>query len=193
MSLSASKTSPTKLIVAVTLVVFALIGIVAVGLASRIPKIATAAPISAHLDIGQVAPDFSVSTTAGPFSLSAAGHKPVLLEVFATWCPHCQRETATLNAVYERYKDTVDIVAVTGSPIAADGNSPASQADLMRFVSGLDVKYPVAYDASLDVAKKFLQSGYPTLVLIGKDGRVASLHVGETPIATIQHELDRAR
>ena len=42
-----------------------------------------------------------VSSNAGPFDLASVS-TPVLLEVFATWCPHCQREVPVVNCARRR-------------------------------------------------------------------------------------------
>ncbi len=170
--------------------VLAVVLIVAVALASRVPKAASDAPVSAKLAVGQKAPEFDVSTTGGPFDLAQAGGKPTLLEVFATWCPHCQRETVALNALYSRYKGSVNIVAVAGSPYAMDESQPESQADVVAFMQKFSIVYPVAFDPTLDVAGKYLQGGFPTVVLIGKDGLVQALRDGEIPQTDISKALD---
>ena len=170
--------------------VLAVVLVVAVALASRVPKAATEAPSAANLSVGQKAPEFDVSTTGGPFDLAQAGGKPTLLEVFATWCPHCQRETAILNALYPRYKGAVNVVAVAGSPYAMDESQPESQADVVAFMQKFSVAYPVAFDPTLDVAGKYLQGGFPTVVLISKDGVVQSIRDGEIPQTDLSKALD---
>jgi thiol-disulfide isomerase/thioredoxin len=172
--------------------VLAVVIIVAVVLASRVPKAASDAPAAAAIAVGQKAPEFAVSTTGGPFDLAQAGGKPTLLEVFATWCPHCQRETAVLNSVYAAYRSRVNIVAVAGSPYAMDESQPESQADVVAFMEKFNVVYPVAFDSTLDVGHKYLQGGFPTVVLIGTDGRIQSLRDGEIPKPDITHALDAA-
>ena len=92
--------------------------IVSIAIANRsIPPITETAPPFNQLSVGDSAPLFSAATTQGAFSLGAT-HRPVFLEIFATWCPHCQRETVVLNQLYEKYEKRVDFVAVTGSPYA---------------------------------------------------------------------------
>ncbi|MDQ2908256.1 MAG: redoxin domain-containing protein [Candidatus Eremiobacteraeota bacterium] len=92
------------------IIIFSTLGLIAVGvivaiaLANRVPKSASTSPISAQLTVGQQAPEFTVSTTQGPFDLAQARGEPTLLEVFATWCPHCQRETTVLNGLYGAFK-----------------------------------------------------------------------------------------
>lgn len=172
----------------VSLGILAAAVITAVVLGSRVPKSASDAPITAQLGVGQKAPDFQVSTTGGPFQLSGALGKPTLLEVFATWCPHCQRETAVLNSLYARYGKTVNFVAVSGSPYDVTSQGNETQADVFSFAQKFRVRYPIGFDPELAVAKSYLQGGFPTLVLISKDGIVQAIRDGEIP----ERDLDRA-
>ena len=49
----------------------------------------------------------------------------------------------------------------------------------MNFVQKFKVAYPIAYDPDLTVANKYLQGGYPTIVVIGRDGKIAAVRDGE--------------
>ena len=53
------------------------------------------------LPVGAAAPDFLLSTATGQkVRLSDYKGKTVLLEFFATWCPHCQAEAQHLIRLY---------------------------------------------------------------------------------------------
>lgn len=175
----------------VALVIAILIAVVAFY--SRVPKAVSLAPTQASIKAGDVAPDFSVATTDGPFTLkqALASGKPVFLEVFATWCPHCQHEVTILNALYAHYQSSMYFVAVSGNPYGMDGSTPESQADVIHFQQEFDVKYPIAFDPTLDVAEKYLQGGYPTLVVINRAGKIAYLTSGETPQNTLVAAIDK--
>jgi thiol-disulfide isomerase/thioredoxin len=172
--------------------VLAIVILVAVALASRVPKTASDAPTFARVEVGQQAPDFTVFATSGPFQLSKITDRPTFLELFATWCPHCQRMTAVLDGLYDKYKDRVAFIAVSASEYANDESSPASQADVTDFMNKFNVRYPIAFDPNLDVAKKYLQGGFPTIVLIGADGKVLAINDGELPSADLSSSLDAA-
>jgi thiol-disulfide isomerase/thioredoxin len=175
----------------VTIAIIAIGIVVAIAISNRVvPQSASEAIPYSSLAAGDPAPEFSAETTQGPFALSGAG-RPVFLEVFATWCPHCQRETAVLNRLYEKYKDRLDFVAVTGSPYGSDRTSPESQADVLAFARYFNVRYPVAFDASLDVAKSYLQGGYPTIVMIGTDKRVKFIGSGELSESVLESQIRR--
>ena len=180
------------------IIVFATIGVLAIGvivafaLASRTPPVASVAPEQAQIKVGQVAPAYTVATTAGPRAMPSSDGRPVLLEVFATWCPHCQRETAVLNDLFDHYGKKVDFVAVSGSPYAADEQSPETQADVIGFGDHFKVRYPIAYDGDLKVMKAYLQGGYPTIVIIGRNGKIRSIHDGEIAEKTLSDDMDSA-
>ncbi|HUA09215.1 MAG TPA: TlpA disulfide reductase family protein [Candidatus Acidoferrales bacterium] len=150
---------------------------------------ASEAPMFSTITAGDPAPAFSVDTTQGPFELSKA-QRPVLLEIFATWCPHCQHETAVLNRLYLRYGHSVDFVAVTGSAYGSDRSSPETLADVLGFVRFFHVQYPVAFDADLATAKEYLLGGYPTIALIDR-GKVAYISSGEIPQATLSAKIEK--
>jgi len=136
------------------------------------------------------APEFEAATTAGHFDLAEV-KKPVFLEVFATWCPHCQRETAVLNKLYAAYGKKVAFVAVSGSDSAMDGDSPASAADVLKFATIFNVKYPIAYDGRLAVADLYLQGGYPTIAVIDAKKTVSYINSGELPYDTLAAEIQK--
>jgi cytochrome c biogenesis protein CcmG/thiol:disulfide interchange protein DsbE len=182
--------SRRRAVVIVSVAVMAILIIVAVVLASRVPKAASDAPISATLAVGQKAPLFAVATTNGPFDLAASAGKPTLLEVFASWCPHCQREVPVLDRLYAKYKGRVNLVSVAGSPYGIDQTQPESQADVIAFMTQFKATYPIAFDPNLDVARKYLEGGFPTLVLIGADGNVAAIRDGEVPEGDLTKALD---
>src|SRR5262249_12666898 len=117
--------------------------------------------------------------------------KPVFLEVFATWCPHCQRETAVINRLYQKFHGQVAFVAVSGSDTGMDGTSPASQLDVLNFQNQFHVQYPLAYDGALTVANLYLQGGFPTIAVIGKDKKITYLTSGETTYNDLASQLQK--
>lgn len=152
---------------------------------------ASESPIIGKAQVGQPAPSFVVATTSGLFDLSKT-NKPVFLEVFATWCPHCQRETAVIDRLFRRYGGKVDFVAVSGDKTAMDGISESSQADVLEWKQRFHVEYPVAYDPLLNVRNLYLQGGFPTIAVIGRDKRVLYLNSGEISYGELSAAIEKA-
>jgi thiol-disulfide isomerase/thioredoxin len=162
-----------------------------VGPEHRRMQTASQQSIVGKAQVGRPAPFFEVSTTAGLFDLKKT-RKPVFLEVFATWCPHCQRETAVVDRAYRTYGARMDFVAVSGSDTAMDGTSTASQLDVLEWARRFNAAYPVAYDPLLSVANLYLQGGFPTFAIIDKNKRVDYLESGEVAYRDLDAAIRRA-
>jgi thiol-disulfide isomerase/thioredoxin len=189
--LQARSFSVRHVILWVTVAILGVVAIVAIAISNRsVAPISESAPPYNALSVGDPAPAFSAATTQGTFSLQST-HRPVFLEVFATWCPHCQRETVILNKLYDRYHDRVAFIAVTGSPYAHDRASPESMADVLGFAQYFKVRYPVAFDGSLGVANKYLQGGYPTIAIIGRGKKIAYISSGEVAETDLDSAIRR--
>lgn len=183
-----------RTILYITLGLLVVILVAVVAFYSRVPKTASTAPMQSSIKVGDRAPEFSAATTNGPFDLeqTLAAGKPVFLEVFATWCPHCQHEVPVIDSLYKRFGSKIAFVGVSGSPYGMDGSSPESQNDVITFQQQLGVTYPIAYDPTLDVAGKYLQGGFPTIVIIERTGKVAYLNSGEISGTDLTKQLDKA-
>jgi thiol-disulfide isomerase/thioredoxin len=174
-----------KLVMYGTLALVVIAIVVAVGLSSRVQKAATDVPISdSKLKPGDTAPAFSIATNEGNFDLSQVS-TPVLLEVFATWCPHCQHETVVLNDIAGKYAGKLAMVAASGSAQGMDGSSPETQNDVNAFGEHFNVRYPIAFDPQLKVAQLYIKGGFPTLVLIDKNKQIRWMQSGEVPEADL--------
>jgi thiol-disulfide isomerase/thioredoxin len=153
--------------------------------ASKAPTVGVAA-------LGKPAPQFVTPTTGGEFDLSKQT-MPVFLEIFATWCPHCQRETAVINRLYDNYRARIAFVAIPGSNTGMDGTSPESQDDVLSFQQQFKVQYPIAeFDPNLTIANQYLQGGFPTIAIIGRNKSISYLNSGEVPYDELSGQLQRA-
>jgi thiol-disulfide isomerase/thioredoxin len=171
--------SPRTLIALATIVVVSCGIVAAIVLSNRVPTSATTPLGDAGVVVGSHAPTFSVSTTEGPFDLADV-KTPVLLEVFATWCPHCQREVAVLNSLERKYGAQIAFVGVCGSPYSnPDTGAPSSQSDVLAFAQAFSVGYPIAFDPDFLVAQKYLKTGFPTIAIIDRSKTVTYIDSGE--------------
>jgi peroxiredoxin len=161
---------------------------------------ASAAKILAKglLPIGARAPDFTLRTPSGTrVSLRDLRGKAVLLELFATWCPHCNAEAPHLKQLYAKLpRSKVAFVSV-------DGNSDDAASVLAYHIwyglpfpavldqAGRTVTYP-EHGPIGPVSRKYGVSLWPTFYVIDPQGRVAWRSAGEQPDALLERELRRA-
>lgn len=139
---------------------------------------------------GQPAPQFSVQTPLGAISNDTFAGQPYLLELFATWCPHCQRMTVVLRALRAKIPDSrFGMASITASPYAAnstEGNPIAeNQADVDAFDKYFGVTWLTAYDANLSAAQAWGLNGFPTIYVVNAKGKIVFSGSGEMPLSTL--------
>lgn len=92
------------------------------------------------------------------------GRRPVAFWVWAPWCPTCNREAPTVNAVAERYGDRVAFIGVPGR----DSTGP-----MRVFVERHELgNFPHAIDTDGSLWSRLGVPGQPAWVLVGVDGSV---------------------
>jgi peroxiredoxin len=196
---AADRSAPASLVKAADDVGFSPTTEPGVGQIEDEPASAARAPSNPSLvAVGTKAPAFTLKTPQGQtVSLSDYRGKTVLLEFFATWCPHCNAEAPHLKALSSSLKKH----GITFLSVNADGETAPSVYAFHRYF-GLD--YPALVDPG-PVGGSFHQPGaagpvttaygvasYPTFYVIDPHGRVAWRSDGEQPDALLRQELLKA-
>lgn len=133
------------------------------------------------LSIGQVAPDFSLTTLDGePFTLSKLRGKPVVLNFWATWCGPCRRELPALQAASERYGDQVAIIGVDQAEAAATVQS---------YVDSLELTFAIPMDTDNAVGSTYGVRGLPTTYFIDSQGVIRRVWSGEMNSITLAESV----
>lgn len=128
-------------------------------------------PERSSLRPATMAPEFSVSDIDGrPHSLRQYRGRVVLLDFWGTWCVPCQAEAPILRELQSTYGPSG--LAIIG--VAMD------QADAVRtYVAQARHDWPqVVESAEGTLHRLYRVYGYPTKMLIGRDGKVVTSHSG---------------
>jgi thiol-disulfide isomerase/thioredoxin len=146
---------------------------------------------------GAKAIPFEVDTPLGPFTSVSLAGKPYLLEIFATWCPHCQRETKVLRALRAKIPASkLAMVSVSGSPFGQGStvgtNIQESQADVDAFDKQYGVTWPAFYDANLTVARLWGMAGFPMIYIVDKNSIIRYAGAGDQDLATLMKGIKKA-
>jgi peroxiredoxin len=150
------------------------------------------------LPVGSKAPAFTLKTPEGEsVSLASLRGKAVLLEFFATWCPHCNAEAPHLQQLYASLpKDRYAFVSVN-----ADGEDAASVFAFHRYFG---LPFPALLDPSSQpgsfhrqgapgaVTQAYRVGAYPTFYVLDPSGSIAWRSDGEQPDALLRLELAKA-
>ena len=123
---------------------------------------------SIGLNIGNLAPDFSITTIEGEeIQLhSSFKNKPVLVYFMATWCPYCKRDFNALSRVYPDYGNDVEILS-----ISLDLNEEDSILESYKnqFTCIEKVKFA---KGNMDVMTKYKVRSTTTKYALAKDGTI---------------------
>jgi peroxiredoxin len=128
--------------------------------------------------------DFTVKDIEGKdVLLSQYQGQVVLLNFWATWCVPCQREIPALTALYRDYKKRGFVVL--GVSVDAEVRS------IKPFAREMKMNYPVLIGAGReDLSKAFGPFiGFPTSVLVARDGQVCVRHVGVVSKAQLERQI----
>lgn len=134
-------------------------------------------------DSGQRLPALAFPSVDGrTVELAQFTGKPVVVNLWATWCPPCVREMPVLQAAQAARKDVVFVFLNQGE----DARTVARWMHERGLV--LD---NVLIDERRQASATFQQQGYPTTLFFAADGRLASRRIGELSAATLEEQLRR--
>jgi len=143
---------------------------------------AVAAP--AH---GDVPPDaIGVNLAGDKVTLSQYKGKAVVLSFWATWCGYCLKELPVLHNIQKAAgSDNVQVLAI----------NTEERKVFKRVTKALEsLEIGMLHDAKGDVREAYGVQGIPHLVIIGRDGRIVSVHRGydEKMLDAIAHNINLA-
>ncbi len=113
--------------------------------------------------------------------LSDFAGKPMVINLWATWCPPCQREMPVLRDAQIRHPDVHFIFVNQGE-----------SADVVRQYlnsKGLDLKNALL-DTQMQVGKETGSRAMPTTLFFDANGKLIDRRLGEVSTATLQQRIE---
>ncbi len=125
----------------------------------------------AGLETGSPAPEFELEAADGSMvGLTDFIGEVVLLNFWATWCAPCRTEMPLLQSTFESFKDQGFIVL---------GIDFDESADLVAsFGDEFGLTFPLLLDPGGKIQQQYKVRGYPTTVVLDREGRIQSYHIG---------------
>lgn len=122
---------------------------------------------------GFLAPDFTLNTLDGhEVTLSSLRGDPVVLNLWASWCPPCRAEMPAIQRVYEQNRERgLQILAVNMT--YQDSVSAAA-----AFVSEFGLSFPVPLDTTGIVGNGYQMRALPTTFFIDREGVIQKVIIG---------------
>jgi cytochrome c biogenesis protein CcmG/thiol:disulfide interchange protein DsbE len=119
---------------------------------------------------GRTAPDFQLPLDGKPSRLSYMRGHVVVLNFWATWCPPCVDEAASLNALQRR----IAPLGATVIGVSVDEDQSAYE----NFLKAYDVGFPTYRDSTKQVPLDYGTTMYPETYVIDSHGRIDRKIVG---------------
>ncbi|MEV7984838.1 TlpA disulfide reductase family protein [Micromonospora sp. NPDC085948] len=125
---------------------------------------ATGADATAPAAGGQALPELTLACFTGgaPVALrDVAG--PVVINVWASWCPPCRKELPAFQRLSERAAGQLQVVGV---------NSRDSRSGAQAIGEDFGIRFPILVDQGEALQRKLERSFFPMTILVGADGQV---------------------
>lgn len=113
--------------------------------------------------------------------------KPILISFFFTGCLPCKKELPELEKLYSRYGHKVGMYLISTDTEGSETVRP--------YISRMKITIPVLIDKYSDVAKLYGIDKYPSMLLIGKNGKVTFVSYGynEQNIIKLEEALKKRK
>ena len=126
-----------------------------------------------RVEIGTEAPPYAARAMNGDsVSLALLRGKPVLLNVWATWCLPCKEEIPFLESLQGRH--AAQGLQIVGVSVDARGD----EAKIEDFARDFRMTYAIWRDPDERVNSRFLAIGVPSTYLIDRNGILRWKHLG---------------
>lgn len=126
--------------------------------------------------VGQPAPSFNLNTIDGkPVNNDTVTQNITVLDFFAPNCAFCKKQMPRLEPIREKFASQgVRFVAVSQKM----GNKDYTQQEVVDLVNSLNFKAELVLDHGNVSGPMFKANSYPTMVVIGKSGKVEAVNGG---------------
>jgi cytochrome c biogenesis protein CcmG, thiol:disulfide interchange protein DsbE len=134
---------------------------------------------------GLLAPDFALDTLAGDsVRLSDLRGDPVIVNVWASWCPPCRSEMPAFERVYREYAGSgLHILAVNAISQDTLENARA-------FVVEHDLTFPIPLDDANVVLQGYRISAFPSTFFIDREGVIHKVVLGGVSEALLRSQVE---
>jgi thiol-disulfide isomerase/thioredoxin len=133
--------------------------------------------------LGKPVPAFKSTALDGTaIDLAGLRGKVTLLDFWATWCGPCKREIPLLEKLHQEFREKG--LVVVGLNVGEE------KATVEKFLKGVTLTYPVVLvgDKAGLVTSLSIQ-GFPTVVLLDREGNISSYEVGARGEAALRADL----
>jgi cytochrome c biogenesis protein CcmG/thiol:disulfide interchange protein DsbE len=167
----------------ITLAAAALIGLLAYGVTSKGVDTSLDQAIANGSRVAAPVTTLPRLNAGGSGSLADYHGKPVLLNVWASWCEPCKAELPLLERVHRK------LASAGGTVLGVDVQDDREKA--LGFLRANGITFPSLRDRDREYVRRFGVNQYPESFLIDRNGRIVALSRGPVDQAWLDQHLPK--
>ncbi len=122
--------------------------------------------------IGSSAPEFTLPDDNGNnVSLNNFLGKYIVLDFWGTWCGYCIMGIPRMKEYYSKYQNKIEFISI---------DCKDSKNSWLKAIVKYDLKWINLYAENGEITDKYGVGGYPTKIIIDKEGKIVFKSIGET-------------
>ena len=114
--------------------------------------------------------------------------KPLVINLWASWCPPCKKEMPDIDKLYKELGDEVNF-AIVNMTTANNETEKSAKA----FIEEGGYSFPVYYDIDGTVASQYPVNAFPTTYFVDKDGYLVAYAYSMLDEASIMRGINLAK
>jgi len=122
---------------------------------------------------GFLAPDFTLETSSGEtITLSELRGRPVLVNIWATWCPPCRAEMPALERTYKERQSQGFLV------LGVNATNQDDRLSALAFAADQGLTFPILFDTDGQVSRLYQVRALPSSFFIDAQGVIQEVVIG---------------
>ncbi len=123
-------------------------------------------------ETGSPAPAFTLQNNKGKdISLNDYKGKYIVLDFWGTWCGYCVQGIPKMKEYYSKYKDKVEFLSI---------DCRDTKQNWIKAIDKYDMNWINLFTENEKIADRYGVVGYPTKIIIDKEGKIALKSMGES-------------
>ena len=113
--------------------------------------------------------------------------KPLVINIWTTWCAYCDIEMEYFNKMYLKEKDNITFVMIN-----ATGDRDSKE-NAKKYIENKGYKFNVYYDLKLNAISNLGIYSYPTTIFVNKEGYIDNVHVGVISEEMLKNKIENLK
>ena len=113
--------------------------------------------------------------------------KPLVINVWTSWCGYCDIEMPYFNELYLKEKNNITFVMIN---VTGDRDSKEAA---KKYITQRGYSFNIYYDLYLDAISSLDILSYPTTIFVDSDGYIESTIIGMITKETLQNKINKLK